>query len=343
MANIASRKYSDIDDAVTVYMVKKPLDMVNKAMNIAILGGDQTKIPQNSGKSISFRRYRLLDAVTTPIGEGTSNIGAVADNYMDFGADDMTADLAEYGSWTTLTDTAELLTTNDDFNGVLEAMGKQIGHTLEVVNYNVLKTCPLQAYAGSASSIGTVTSKISKTDLQRVVRKLDGNDAEKIRKILSSSANMDTKNISASYVALANTTLKQDFEAIQGWTPVHQYGSISGMINDNEIGQVADVRVVTSNLYAPYVGVGATYAGTDLEKDVNGKVNVYPVVIMGKGAFNTIGLKGMDSLTVKVKNPEVSPVTPYGNLYVLSWRTFHAICLTGPQFIVTLNVAKSVI
>lgn len=337
-----SRKYDDIADVVKVHMVKKPLEFVNRAMNIAMIGGDQTQIPQNSGKSISFRRYRLLPEVTTPIGEGTSNIGSVADNYTTFGSDDMSAELAEYGCWTTLTDTAEMLTTNDDFNGCLEAMGHQIGHTLEKVNYNVLRSCPLQAFSGSATSVSTVVAKVSKVDLQRVVRRLDGNDAQKIKKILSSSANMDTKNISASYIAITNTTLKQDFEAIPGWTPVHQYGTVSGFINENEIGQVADIRVLTSNLYLPYSGAGATDA-TGTVETVAGKTNVYPVIIVGKGAFNTIGLKGMNSLTVRVKNPEVTPATPYGNLYVLSWRTMHAICITGPQYMITLNVAKSLL
>src|SRR3990167_4047475 len=61
-------------------------------------------IPRNNSGTIKFRRYSLLSAATTALSEGVSPSGS------QLSVTDVTASVAQYGDYVTLTDWLQLTT-----------------------------------------------------------------------------------------------------------------------------------------------------------------------------------------------------------------------------------------
>lgn len=333
------KSYNEIDDAVKIHMIKTPLEFAVVSMNIDKVGGKQTVLDFNSGETVSFRRHKRFAPAITPLTEATSNIGGVADNFQKIEADDYQATVQEYGAWTQMSDKAKLLTTNDEFNATLEGMGLQIGETLEKLNHNALKACPHQFYANGATTLAGTSARLSIADIHKVCSFLESNKAEKITQVLGGNSDYGQTTIGASYVVLSDEALRYEWYSLDGFVRSYKYAKQEGVINQNEIGILDHARVLVSNsVYGPSKGVGDTVDATIA--NTNGKADLYPLVFLGKGAFNTIGLGNSKSIVVDVATPEVNASTPFGNVYTMSWRTWHAICLTGPDYLATLWVAK---
>ena len=175
---MAVKTYSDFNDVVKIYTEKKLLKVAMPAMNIATIAGQEaTNLPPNSGHIVTFRRYNRLP-VAGVIGEGTNNVLGAADGFVSLAPDDYQIQLYQYGSYTTLSDKAELMAQDKLLNVAVDMLGKQYGETMESVDFNVLKTCPQQFYANEVSRIENVATKITVKDIRRVTTFLQRNNAE---------------------------------------------------------------------------------------------------------------------------------------------------------------------
>lgn len=341
---VTVKGYSDFNDVVKIYTEKKLLKVAMPQMNIATIAGqDSTVLPLNSGHIVTFRRYNRLP-IAGVISEGTNNISGVADGFVSLNADDYQVQLYQYGSYTDLSDKAEMMAQDNLLNVAVDLLGKQYAETIETVNFNVLKTSPQQFYANRVAGQSNVATKIASKDLRDVTNFLARNNAEMITEILSPSVDFNTVPVKAGYIALCHTDLRGDLFDLPGFIPTEKYTAQS-KINDNEIGAFEHIRFLESTIYKAYgeatnTATGATVSDGSVRVDGSGKAFVYPVVILGRGAFNTVAPKGVGAVSVQVSKPEVSLATPYANVRVMSWNTWHAICVTNPLWIATLNVAK---
>jgi len=118
-----------------------------------------------------------------------------------------------------------------------------------------------------------------------------------------------------------------DYHSNKAFIPVAQYAEAGSVIR-GEIGSVDSFRIVEVPEMMKWSGAGATrVAATDAGYyNTNGNYDVFPMMVVGEGAFTTIGFQ-TDGKTVKFKIKHVRPSEnhsssdPYGEtgFYSIKW------------------------
>jgi len=294
--------------------------------------GVSKPMPKNKGTEIKFHRPKAFTPATTPLVEG------VTPAHSSFEYEDVTANIEQYGQVAGITDVIEDTSTDPVLNDMVEMLGENIGATSEALTWAVLcgGTNVIRANGTARTDINT---PISKKRQQLAIRALKDQKAKKLRKILSGSTNYGSKAIEASYIVVAHTDVEADIRALPGFIPVADYGTMSPVCAE-EIGAVDDVRYVLSPDLAAYEDAGGA-AGT--MKSTNGaNADVYPILYIGKEAYGTVALRGMDAV-----EPTIIPVSkktkddPLGQIGLAGWKTWHKAVILNEAWMVRLEVAVS--
>src|SRR3990167_4305452 len=89
-------------------------------------------IPRNNSEVIKFRRYTLLSAATTALTEGTTPSGS------QLAVTDVTATVAQYGDYITLTDFLQFTTLDPILTETADLLGQQAGNSLDQIARDVM-------------------------------------------------------------------------------------------------------------------------------------------------------------------------------------------------------------
>ena len=251
-------------------------------------------MPRNTGTAVKFRRPLPLPLALTALTEG------VTPPEVTFTYEDVPVNLSEYGAWMSLTN--KITDLHEDPVGADMAMmaGEQAAETIEMVMHGqiVAGTGVIRANGAARADINT---EVQLKHFRQAVRVLRAQRAKKLTEILASSPNYATKGIEASYVAICHSDLDYAIRKIVGFVPVASYGSRQALCPE-EIGSIDDVRIITYPLFVPFMGQGSgTLNG--MKNSLNGtvKVDVYPIVVMGRHAFGAIALKGSQAFGGAIK------------------------------------------
>jgi N4-gp56 family major capsid protein len=305
--------YGDISPRVGIYAHEQMLAHAEPIIVLQKMGAVKP-VPKNKGENVKFRRPKPWAVGVTPLQEGVTP-SATAIQY-----EDVSVVLNEFGAYVEITDKIQDLHEDPVLNDQMMLAGENAAETLEVVLYNVLKGGTSVKYAGGTDR-ASVASKLTLPFQQEAVRNLHGNRAKKITSILSPSTNISTKPVEASFVAFAHTDLETDIRAMSGFTPVAQYGSRQPLCPE-ELGTVENVRYVLSPLFVSWPDVGVAVGTTGL-KTSGTKIDVYPVLYVGKEAFGSTPLKGMSSSEIKVLRPgEARGGDPLGQRGSVGWKAW---------------------
>ena len=176
-------------------------------------------------------------------------------------------------------------------------------------------------YGGLASSLGEVTgnrgdvpSIITYEGLLKLTMALDDTRTPKDTQIIKGSRNIDTKTINAARYAIVGSELFPTFLRMKNvhgekaYVSVEKYAS-AGNIAEGEIGSVDGIRIIKNEFSGVFRGSGATVTTNDGYRATNGKYDVSPLIIIGKGSFSTIGLRGANSGT-DIKKWKVHYIKP---------------------------------
>jgi N4-gp56 family major capsid protein len=233
---------------------------------------------------------------------------------------DVTATLAQYGAWVQLTDV--IADTHEDpvLNDSAMLCGEQAAETRELLNWGVLKAGTAVTYA-NGSARNAVNTTMSIGDIRSVVRTLRAQRCKPITKILNGSVDIGTQPVEAGYIAFGHTDIEADLRGLAGFTPLAEYGSRQPLC-DYESGTVENVRFVLSPLFAPIANGGGAKGA--MVSTGGTSADVYQTVIMGQEAWGTVPLKGKDSITPMILNPN----TPRGGDELgqrgsVAWKTWH--------------------
>ena len=196
-----------------------------------------------------------------------------------------------------------------------------------VVNHTVGGVQPISGTAVNANA----TSKLFDT----AIRKLESNDAKKMRNMLRASVGIDTSPIRESYIGICHPDLRQDLENLSDFIPVEKY-SEAGQAIEGEIGTVKGVRIITTTQATPFADAGGSVAAntdgsgeaehaktTSGVSGTSGNADVYPIIIIAQDFGGCATLGGMDSLRSKVVLPKPSPGPgdPLGQRGTVAWDT----------------------
>ena len=342
--------YGDISPAVAAYSVVRMLERAMPYLHLEKFG--QTyPLPTNSTQTAKFRRYFLSGATgsagnstgnffiplaTTPLVEGVTPVGNKLSNQ------DYTVTLAQYGDYVTITDVILDTHTDPVLQQATDILGESAAVTVETLRFNVLKAGTNVFYAAAVAGRANVATAITLADQRKVTTALNRQNAKKITQVVASSAQFNTKNVEASYMAVCHPDLESDIRSMTGFKPVADYGPHTSPF-EGEIGSIEQVRYLTSTILSPFSGTGVATASAPTmrhsDAGTGDKVDVYPVLIFGRDAYGIVPLKGKSSMTPMVVNPKPAPGDPLAQRGTVGWKLWTATVILQDLFMGRLEVA----
>jgi N4-gp56 family major capsid protein len=223
--------------------------------------------------------------------------------------------------------------------------------TEDALMIDVINSAGVLRYAGAATTKATVsdTDVVTYADLVRLNVDLDNNRCPKHTTISTGTRMIDTKVIPSARVLYTATemlpTLKAmtDLHCNQAFIGVEKYAAGTTTLN-GEVGMIDQFRIVIHPEMVRWAGAGAaTTNGTVYS--TNGKVDVFPMVVVGDQSFTTIGFQ-TDGQTVKFKITHKKPgeetasqLDPYGETGFMSIKWYYGFMALRPERIAVIHTA----
>lgn len=321
-------KYGDISPRTAAYAEKKLLERAIPSLVLEKFGQAKA-LPAHNSKTIIFRCYSALDTTPTALVEG------VTPGSLPLMPTDVACVLSQYGSIVGITDVI-LDTHEDDVLGEsIELLGEQAAQMIERMRYGVLRAGTNVVY-GNGATRAAVNTVITLAGQRKIVKALKRQNAEKITKVIKSTAAFGTESVAPSFIGLIHPDQESDVRNMLGadgkscFTPVEKYGSITPY--PNEIGKVDDVRYLTSTIFTPFADAGGD-KGT-MTSTTGVKADVYPALFIATNAYAIVALKGAFALTPMVVNPKPSDSDPLAQRGHVGWKAMQGAVILNDQWMV---------
>lgn len=253
--------------------------------------GQKRPIAKKNGNQIKFRRYSQLAAASTPLTEGVTPAGS------SLAVTDVTATLAQYGDFITLSDMVSMTNQDPVVTEATDVLGDQAGTTIDQARRDVLVAGTNVLYSSSDANRAAVAHKLLANDLDLAIRFLKNQNAKYVKEGVPASDKVGTGSVRKSFVAIVHPDVEFDLENITGYKSVSDYGSQEGIMED-EIGAYKNIRFVSSTNAKVFAGQGAS--GTTTYKNDGSKYDVYATLIFADNAYGVCPLSG-EALNTYVK------------------------------------------
>jgi N4-gp56 family major capsid protein len=227
--------------------------------------GQKKPIPKNGGKTIEFRQFAALPKALTPLTEGVTPDGK------SLNATSITAEIAQYGDYVTLSDMLDLTAIDPVVVEAVQAIGNQAGLTLDTITRNVLQSGTNVYYCPKADG-SAVTSRAGLDDTCLLT-------ANVVSEVAALLKGVNAPKIDGSYVAIVHPFVAADLMKDPQWIDAHKYKNPEN-IYEGELGKLAGVRFIESSEAKVYAnGVfGCLFLGA----------NAYGVTEVEGGGLETI-------------------------------------------------------
>jgi len=197
--------------------------------------GQKHPIPKNGGKTIEFRKYDSLPKALSPLTEGVTPNG----QKINMGV--VTATVAQYGGYITLSDILLLTAFDNNLVQATELLGSQAGRTLDTIVREVLN-------GGTNVQFGN-GKKLSRATLVGGDATATNNDyltVDAVKKAVRFLKVMNAPKFNGYYVGIIHPDCSYDLMNDQEWKYPHQYVDTENVYN-GEIGSIAGVRFVETS------------------------------------------------------------------------------------------------
>lgn len=187
-------------------------------------------IPKNGGKTIEFRKYDPLPALTSEMKEGVTPEG------QSLKVSTVNSEIKQYGGYVGLSDMLVLTSIDNNLLMSTKLLGAQAGRTLDTITREVLAGGTNVQYGeGKVLSRGALCGGMAEGNhyltvecIKRAVRTLKKQNAEKI---------------DGSYVAIIHPDAAYDLTNDEAWLDVKTYAEPKDMY-EGEIGKLHGVRFI---------------------------------------------------------------------------------------------------
>ena len=208
---------------------------------------------------------------------------------------DVTVTLLQYGCLYSYSDlTAELYEDNIPEQMVINC-GERVTLVNEMIVFGELKSCLNQFFTGG-NSTATVNAPIDGTTLQSVVASIQRHHGREVNMMLKPGEDFGTTAISSGYFCFCHTDAEPDLRKLPGFTPRERYANAGMTPMPNEIGAWERFRFITSPDLPSQLGAGAAVGATGLKATLNGRIDVYSMIVLAKEAFCQVAVRGMASI-----------------------------------------------
>ena len=281
-------------------------------------------IPQHNTLVIKFRRYSLLAANTTALSEGVTPSG------VQLAITDVTATVAQYGDFVTLTDLLQLTTLDPLLTETADLLGQQAGNSLDQICRDVIVAGTTVQYASTATARTGVTSsmKLNRAEIREAVRTLQNNDAMKVTRMVNPSTGFNTSPLNASFVGICTENTLFDLKNETGWVGIEEYASQKDAM-EGEVGKLDEVRfVMTTN--AKIFAAGGS-----------GSIDVHGTLILAQNYYGISRISGAALKNIVKPLGSAGTADPLDQRSTSGWKaTFVAVRL-NENFCVRIEHAVS--
>lgn len=321
----------DISQRTAAYAEKTMLEHAEPILVLEKFA--QTKpLPRNTADNVKFRRPIPYNVSTSQLVEGVTPVPK------QLQYEDVSVTLGQYGDVIEITDKVHDLSEDPVLRDASMLAGEQAAETKELILWGALKAGTNVAYSGT----GTPTARTAVNDtitlnlVRNAIRNLKAQRAKPITTMLSASPKYATEAVAPSFIAFAHTDVEQDIRDLDGFTPVERYGTFSPLC-DQECGKVEQVRFILSAVLEPFAGAGSGTANGMVVTGSN--VDVYPVVIVSKNSYGTVALKGANSMSPRVVNPDrIDKSDILGQRGYVGWKMYFAALVLNEAWLQRIEV-----
>ena len=224
--------------------------------------------------------------------------------------------------------------------------------TEDLLQVDLISNAGVNIFAGAATTTATIdkSSVVDYATLVNLATTLDNNRTPKDTKINTGSTMVDTKTLPAARILYAGPAMKNtfrkmtDFFGNPAFIPTHQYASGQTPLK-GEIGQIDEFRIVINPQMMALEGAGAAGTNADGIQTSGGKVNVYPLLVVGSESFTTIGFQS-DAKSVKFKiihkKPGIETASdrdPYGKKGFMSVQWWYGFMVLRAERLAVIKTA----
>lgn len=281
-------------------------------------------IPRKAGtNTIKFRRYSNLSAATTALTEGVTPAGS------QLSVTDITATVAQYGDYITVTDVVEYESEDPVLMEAGELLGDQAGDTLDQLTRDILVAGTSVSYGGSgnvARADVAAGDVISTTLIDAAVLTLKLNKCRKVTSQVNATTGYNTSPIKASFIGITHTSEAAKVKALTGFVSVEKYAS-QGDVMEGEIGYYGEVRFIETTNAKVFTGAGT------------GSIDVYPVLIFGAHAYGTTRISGEAMKNIIKPLGSAGTADPLDQRATSGWKATFVAKILNNDFITRIEVA----
>ncbi len=314
---------TQIPDEVNNFYDRNLLDRAVPQL-VHLKWGQVRDIPKNAGTlTIKFRRYANLSAAKTPLSEGITPAGS------QLSVTDITATVAQYGDFITLTDIVQITSEDPVLMETGELLGDQAADTLDQLTADILNAGTSVARPNSRVSTVTVQAGdvITQALIQARVLVLKTNKAKKVTTQVNASSGYNTSPIKASYIGICHTDISAAIIAMTGFVPVEKYASQVDVM-DGEIGANDGVRWIETSNAKVFSGGGAS------------GIDVYGIIIFGQHAYGTTRISGEAIKNIIKALGSAGSADPLDQRATSGWKATFVAKILNNDYITRLEVAK---
>lgn len=246
--------------------------------------GQMRPIATRSGNQIKFQRYEALAAATTPLVEGVTPSGNSQT------VTQITATLAQYGDYMTVTDMVTLTNQDPVLTELGDVLGEQAGYTIDQVRRDVLVAGTNVIYT-NGSARNTLNTVISAVALRTAIRYLGRQNARYVKMMIKAGQSVSTQGVRPAYIGLVHPDTEAQLESIAGYVPITEY-SDAMKAEEDEVGSYRNIRFFRSTNCKVFAAGGAA-VGTDGMISAGAVSNdVYATLIIAANAYGVCPLTG---------------------------------------------------
>lgn len=282
-------------------------------------GAQVRPVPMNAGKSIVWTRFTPLAIVTTALTEATNPSAT------DMTAANVSATLAEYGAYTTVSSLYSMTSIETGLKEHIEVHGQNAGESIDQLIRTELATNATAASASVQFPIGAAVasnfSNIHTTDtltgleIRRAVRTLKNNKGQKFD--------------NGMYRGIIGPATAMDLMGNSEWLDAHRY-TTSDAIERGVVGKLHGCEFVESNNQYFVVSGGFSSSATNV-------ANVYANFILAKNAYGVVNLASISAPKVYVKNPSGNSTdNPLDLFSTVGWKMPFAVKTLNTTWIVSI-------
>ena len=227
--------------------------------------GEKKTIPNRKGATTNFRRLNSLAVSTTALTEGVTPDGVNLDIVA------ITATVAEYGSWTKISEFINMTGYDPLLTEASGLMGENAGESIDIIVRDIVAAGTNVIYAGGKASriLTAATDKITAADILKVRRTMKNNKVKEIKLPGGGSG----------FVALVHPFVAMDLMQTQEWKDQNTYVDTKNR-EEGILGKMYGIYFMEVDNGVKFAGAGASSA------------DIYGTIFLGRGAYGLPDIGG---------------------------------------------------